>query len=515
MAQHLVRIALVSLAVVLSCSPVRAQTTIAHWSFDTPTITTGVGGRIETAADSTGTHNATSVFNGTGVTINSVAGQFGQAALLTNTIGNQPTNNAYMDFPSLTEIAGPTAGDFTFAAWANIPLGTSTADDNTIIADWGNAAAGTHRFTYWFLLDNVDTNSAARPRGQIRAANSPPDPATIDIIATTLNATQAGATNFVDGAWHHYVWAWNKEAGTMTYFIDGVQRHVQTSTQTNRDLLISDSPVQQLGAKRDNNRYFSGNMDEVWVFGDDLTPEQVTELFQTNTPPGGVVVPTNLTLQIDPVTGATQLMNTTSNPITFNSYRLTSPSGGLNPAGWNPIANGNEHQDEFPLGDGNGNGWEVAPNPGAGELVEWYLTNDSTLDPNETLFLGNAFNPASEHDVVFRYTSSDLALKNGIIEFVTVNPPAGITGDYNNNGVVDAADYVLWRKNLGQPVTLPNDSTPGDVSQDDYTVWRANFGRTPGSGAELGAVDAAPEPAAAALLVLGALLGTFWRRAKR
>ena len=50
------------------------------------------------------------------------------------------------------------------------------------------------------------------------------------------------------------------------------------------------------------------------------------------------------------------------------------------------------------------------------------------------------------------------------------------TGDYNNNGVVDAADYVLWR-NGG---TLQNDPTPG-VQPGDYAVWRANFGKTGGS----------------------------------
>jgi hypothetical protein len=250
------------------------------------------------------------------------------------------------------------------------------------------------------------------------------------------------------------------------------------------------------------------------VFNGVLSDEQVTTLFQTNTPPGGVVVPVNLALQVDPVTGAAQIKNTTANPITFNSYRLTSPSGALNPAGWNPISNGNEHQGEFPLGDGSGNGWEVAPNPNTGELVEWYLNGDSTLDPDETLFLGNAFNPAGAQDVLFRYTSDELSVRNGSIEFVTVNPPAGITGDYNNNGVVDAADYVLWRKNLGQAVTLPNDSTPGDVSQDDYTVWRANFGRTPGGGGALGAA-AVPEPAAAALIMLGAFVAAAWRRAKR
>jgi hypothetical protein len=49
---------------------------------------------------------------------------------------------------------------------------------------------------------------------------------------------------------------------------------------------------------------------------------------------------------------------------------------------------------------------------------------------------------------------------------------AGISGDFNNNGAVDAADYVLWR-NAG---LLQNDPTPG-VQSEDYDTWRANFGQ--------------------------------------
>jgi hypothetical protein len=83
----------------------------------------------------------------------------------------------------------------------------------------------------------------------------------------------------------------------------------------------------------------------------------------------------------------------------------------------------------------------------------------------------------------------------------------GLTGDYNNNGVVDAADYVLWRDGG----TLQNDPTPG-VQPGDFDVWRMNFGKTAGPGAALSA--AVPEPAAAALLLAGVLLPFSLRRAR-
>ncbi len=57
-------------------------------------------------------------------------------------------------------------------------------------------------------------------------------------------------------------------------------------------------------------------------------------------------------------------------------------------------------------------------------------------------------------------------------------------GDFNNNGVGDAADYILWRKSSGQ--------------SQEYETWRANFGPPSiGSGTSLSEV---PEPTAIALL---------------
>ncbi len=81
-----------------------------------------------------------------------------------------------------------------------------------------------------------------------------------------------------------------------------------------------------------------------------------------------------------------------------------------------------------------------------------------------------------------------------------------LPGDYNNNGTVDAADYAVWRNNLGQSVMLPNDSTPGTVMQADYDVWRAHFGEAVGAGTTLRAAQsmsvAVPEPISWTLLIL-------------
>jgi hypothetical protein len=69
-----------------------------------------------------------------------------------------------------------------------------------------------------------------------------------------------------------------------------------------------------------------------------------------------------------------------------------------------------------------------------------------------------------------------------------------LPGDYNNDGVVDAADYTVWRDGLGTTYT-----------QADYDVWKANFGTHAGGAGTMENV-AVPEPATIALAVLAAVL---------
>jgi hypothetical protein len=72
-----------------------------------------------------------------------------------------------------------------------------------------------------------------------------------------------------------------------------------------------------------------------------------------------------------------------------------------------------------------------------------------------------------------------------------------VLGDYNDDGAVDAADYVLWRD--GGPLQNEGD-TPGTINQADYEFWRARFGATDGGIASLSAA-AVPEPATGVLAV--------------
>jgi len=81
-------------------------------------------------------------------------------------------------------------------------------------------------------------------------------------------------------------------------------------------------------------------------------------------------------------------------------------------------------------------------------------------------------------------------------------PP--LAGDFNGDQVVDAADYVVWRKGVGTIYT-----------QDDYNDWAANFGATVGSASSASANLAVPEPATALTLVLSAAVLYFGVRKRR
>ncbi|MDZ4819289.1 MAG: PEP-CTERM sorting domain-containing protein [Planctomycetota bacterium] len=97
----------------------------------------------------------------------------------------------------------------------------------------------------------------------------------------------------------------------------------------------------------------------------------------------------------------------------------------------------------------------------------------------------------------------DLGVGTAIV--TAVDPSVvNIFGDYNADGKVDAADYVAWRNNLGNPdeSTINNNGDGANgVDAGDYTLWRANFGNPGNAG--LGSTQI-PEPSSLALLMFAA-----------
>jgi hypothetical protein len=77
----------------------------------------------------------------------------------------------------------------------------------------------------------------------------------------------------------------------------------------------------------------------------------------------------------------------------------------------------------------------------------------------------------------------------------------GLAGDYNGDGSVDAADYVVWRENPG--------AFGGDPG--GYNTWRMNFDAPDGAGSGFGA-SPVPEPVALLLAAIAMAACALSRR---
>jgi hypothetical protein len=165
------------------------------------------------------------------------------------------------------------------------------------------------------------------------------------------------------------------------------------------------------------------------------------------------------------------------------------------------------------VGTAPGQSWDEAGGSSPTALAEAFLQAGSMMAGNAMVSIGNAYNSGiNGEDLVlnFRLTSGEIL--TGAVQYIGT-PPAAITGDYNKNGAVDAADYVLWRNTLTQNVT-PGSGADGDgngiIEPNDYAVWRANFGKPgPGGGAALAAAASVPEPASFGLALAVAVFGVL------
>jgi len=92
-------------------------------------------------------------------------------------------------------------------------------------------------------------------------------------------------------------------------------------------------------------------------------------------------------------------------------------------------------------------------------------------------------------------------------------------GDYDQNGIVDTADYQTWQLAFGTTVA-PNGSgadgnADGIVDAADFNVWRDNVGATIYQGQAAGWAAQVPEPAAGSMFALGILSSPLAIAARR
>jgi mannan endo-1,4-beta-mannosidase len=133
------------------------------------------------------------------------------------------------------------------------------------------------------------------------------------------------------------------------------------------------------------------------------------------------------------------------------------------------------------------------------------------------------FSPWSINDVVNNYSAAQLQALLGDSDVITLNelplmpwnilaPPPG---DFSRDGIVNAADYSIWRDTMGQTGTglAADGNANNQIDVGDYDIWRANFGNS-ASGTATG--SAVPEPTSILLLgiaIIAGLTDRKWRLA--
>jgi hypothetical protein len=193
----------------------------------------------------------------------------------------------------------------------------------------------------------------------------------------------------------------------------------------------------------------------------------------------------------------------------MNYYEIRSASGSLSLGGWTSI------DGDVPASSTT---WEKAGGSTANLISETNLLGMKSLGTSQGTAIGAAYAgtlPAHQ-DLQFFYgtTGSSGTLFGGFVEYVT---STALLGDFNANGKVDAADYTLWRNNLGQPEgsLLNGNGNGGTIDQTDYALWKTNFGMGSGSGSLAGQSSSVPEPATIGLLLVAACCGLLSRRKRQ
>jgi uncharacterized membrane protein len=116
-------------------------------------------------------------------------------------------------------------------------------------------------------------------------------------------------------------------------------------------------------------------------------------------------------------------------------------------------------------------------------LAGWTLTSANDISADGRFIVGSGINPSGNTEAWLAELASQ----------------STFSGDFNHDGAVNAADYVVWR----------NGFAIGAYMQDDYNIWRANFGATAAGAAAVAQSplqSPVPEPTALALAALAIAL---------
>ena len=195
-------------------------------------------------------------------------------------------------------------------------------------------------------------------------------------------------------------------------------------------------------------------------------------------------------------------------PILFHVYALSNDAWNENTITWNNAPNLADLDPQvtgvgttaFPVGhltfDNTQAEWCV-------DITDFLRLHSQLFDDGAlTLALVREQRFTGDADPALSYVELQMK-ESGIAPKLTLFIDNRVPGDFDSSGIVDGADYVVWRKSAGQSgIDLAADGNrDGSVTTVDFDIWRSHFGQTIGSGAGAVANAAVPEPVTLVLLM--------------
>ncbi|MCA9247892.1 MAG: lamin tail domain-containing protein, partial [Planctomycetales bacterium] len=320
--------------------------------------------------------------------------------------------------------------DFTISAWINPE---SIEDGDEIFGDWSDP----WQFRLFLNADN-SLSLALRRDG--------PDSNNGDLVALS---TPADA--ITPGVYQHVAATWNRDTHTSQLYVDGQLAAATTLTRQNVDLRNNSHTQYQIGWKRDDaGGKYDGLLDELWVFREALSAEQIAHLISENAYLPGVRPPQFVDLA-DFVGGGDGSL-----PGTGTATGINPVSGAVNQS----VVGGNYAQ------TGAEGTYVFVDTPGYESIEGTFLPN-GTIGPQVIDGAGHTFDFAGVSDASPAYS----VWGNGLIGV----DPSGTDGQPNFTG--DPIAHSMLTAHAQKGITFDLDivrQTQEDAILDRFTTYAGN-----------------------------------------
>lgn len=421
--------------------------------------------------------------------------------------------------PTQTNGIGPTAADFTIAWDPATRVATATVGGLTSSITLSPSQVTTGATLNAFgLLNGSDTSSNPALRAQLfiddltytSAGPTASDPTSPElrinrfsgdtrivgaggsdaVLIDAYTASSNPANPPLENVWLPGNW------NSITDQSGGTWNEVTGSTQTLSEQNPTGSRSLAAGGSIGlGNVWDKATGEQDITFNYSLTGESFTQA-------GNVVFDGGFSLTVNKLNGDVTIVNDEAQTLNIDGYVIQSESGVLSGT-WDSL-------EGKPLA-----GWEEIETSDANERSEVNLSGFSQVAANGgSLPLGALYSGGlmGAEDLQFTFSiDGGLLVAPGAVNYVTDDE---LEGDYNGNGVVDAADYTIWRNTLNSTTDLRADGNNNEMIDDgDYQVWKSNFGAS-GSGSAGSELASVPEPASWALVLISLVLLGMRREAR-